>query len=150
METSAPSPARPLAADRTCEPPCGQDLDGHAATPVAAALKALADPLRVRIVSLIATSPTGEASAPDMVAAHEPRPETPGLTEVHHALERIAARLAARCPALGADLVSQTVRESYAALARGAGGRSHLVATVERFARQRLADLPPSPVVPTG
>lgn len=205
MSVSASSPASPIAAspiEPAPESPCGQDLDGHAmgapaAAHVAAVLKALADPLRLRIVSLIATSPTGEACvcdiatvadvtqptvshhlkvlkdigvltserratwvfyridprvrrgvstlleafAPDMVAAHELRPETPGLTDVDHVLERIAAQLAARYPALGADLVTQTVRESYAALARGAGVRAHLVATAERFARQRLDDL---------
>ncbi|MHB1490946.1 MAG: metalloregulator ArsR/SmtB family transcription factor [Cellulomonas sp.] len=172
-------------------------MGAPAATHVAAVLKALADPLRLRMVSLIATSPTGEACvcdlatvadvtqptvshhlkvlkdigvltserratwvfyridprvrrgistlleafAPDMVATDEHHPETPGLTDVDHVLERIAAQLAARYPALGDDLVTQTVRESYAALARGAGVRSHLVATTERFARQRLDDL---------
>jgi len=205
VAVSASSPALPLTADPTdCtpEPPCGKDLGAHAmgapaAAHVSAVLKALADPLRLRMVSLIATSPTGEACvcdiatvadvtqptvshhlkvlkdigvltserratwvfyridprvrrgvstlleafAPDMVAVDEHHPETPGLTDADHVLERIAAQLAARYPALGADLVTQTVRESYAALARGAGVRSHLVATAERFARQRLDDL---------
>ena len=205
MAVSDPSPASPIAASQigpAPEPPCGQRLDGHAmgaaaAAHVAAVLKALADPLRLRIVSLIATSPTGEACvcdiatvgdvtqptvshhlrvlkdigvltserratwvfyridprvrravstlleafAPDMVASDEHHPETPGLTDVDHVLERIATQLAARYPALSNNLVTQTVRESYAALARGAGVRSHLVATAERFARQRLDDL---------
>ena len=205
MAVSASFPASPIAASVTEPAPesaCGQDLDGHAmgapaAAHVAAVLKALADPLRLRMVSLIATSPTGEACvcdiatvadvtqptvshhlkvlkdigvltserratwvfyridprvrrgvstlleafAPDMVAVDEPRPEAAGLIDVDHVLDRIAVQLAAHHPALGADLVTQTVRESYAALARGAGVRSHLVATAERFARQRLDDL---------
>ncbi len=203
MAVSTSSPAAATGAGEVApESSCGQRLDGHAmgapaATHVAAVLKALADPLRLRMVSLIATSPTGEACvcdiatvadvtqptvshhlkvlkdigvltserratwvfyrvdprvrrgvstlleafAPAMVAADEHRPETPGLTDVDHVLGRIADQLTARYPTLGADLVTQTVRESYAALARGAGVRSHLVATAERFARQRLDDL---------
>ena len=201
VSTSSPSAATG-AGEVAPAPSCGQDLGGNAmgapaAAHVAAVLKALADPLRLRMVSLIATSPAGEACvydiatvadvtqptvshhlkvlkdigvltserratwvfyridprvrrgvstlleafAPDMVAADEHRPETAGLTDVDQVLERIADELAGRYPALGADLVTQTVRESYAALARGAGVRSHLVATAERFARQRLDDL---------
>ncbi len=201
VSTSSPSAATG-AGEVAPAPSCGQDLGGNAmgapaAAHVAAVLKALADPLRLRMVSLIATSPAGEACvydiatvadvtqptvshhlkvlkdigvltserratwvfyridprvrrgvstlleafAPDMVAADEHRPETAELTDVDQVLERIADELAGRYPALGADLVTQTVRESYAALARGAGVRSHLVATAERFARQRLDDL---------
>ncbi|HEY5514624.1 MAG TPA: ArsR family transcriptional regulator, partial [Pengzhenrongella sp.] len=48
---------------------------------------------------------------------------------------------AGRYPSISADLVTHTVRESYAALARGAGVRAHLVVISERFARQRLDDI---------
>lgn len=186
----------------TTELSCEHRHDGHAmgesaAAHVATTLKALADPLRLRMVSLIATSPSGEACvcdiaavadvsqptvshhlkvlrdvgvltserraswvfyrvapparravatlleafAPDMVAVSEPRPNTPGLADAEHVLDRIATEMTARYPTLSADLVAHTVRESYAALARGAGIRNHLVATAERFARQRLDDI---------
>ena len=171
-------------------------MSAAAAAQVAATLKALADPLRLRMLSLIATSPAGEACvcdvatvadvtqptvshhlrvlrevgvltserratwvfyritpqarravttlletfAPAATDAAEHRHETPGLADVDAVLDRVAARLTGRYPALSRDLVTQTVRESYAALARGAGVRAHLVVTAERFARQRLDD----------
>ena len=171
-------------------------MGAAAAAQVAATLKALADPLRLRMLSLIATSPGGEACvcdvatvaevtqptvshhlrvlrevgvltserratwvfyritpqarravmtlleafAPATVGAAEHRHDTPGLADVDAVLDRMAVELTGRYPALSPDLVTQTVRESYAALARGAGVRAHLVVTAERFARQRLDD----------
>ena len=172
-------------------------MGAPSAAHVAATLKALADPLRLRMLSLIATCPSGEACvcdiatvaevsqptvshhlkvlkdvgvltsqrratwvyyriapqarravttlleafAPDAVAAGEPAPQTPGLTDADALLDRMAAELAAGYPTLSGDLVAHTVRESYAALARGAGVRAHLVVVTERFARQRLDDI---------
>ena len=177
--------------------PANHAMAAGAAAQVAATLKALADPLRVRMLSLIAASPTGEACvcnietvadvtqstvshhlkvlkkvgvltsqrraswvfysiapearravttlletfAPAAVAASERKHETPGLTDVDAHLERIASELTGLYPTLGADLVTHTVRESYVALARSVVVSAHLVATTERFARQRLDDI---------
>ncbi len=44
-------------------------LDEHEADQLAAQLKALADPTRLRIVSMLATSPSGELCACDLPAA---------------------------------------------------------------------------------
>jgi len=177
--------------------PANHAMGATAAAHVAFTLKALADPTRLRILSLIVTSPTGEACvgdiatvahvtqptishhlkvlkdvgvltsqrratwvyysvapqarravttlleafAPAAVAAGERKHNMVGLTDADALLERIAGELTGRYPTLSADLVTQTVRESYAALARGAGVRAHLVVTAERFARQRLDDI---------
>jgi len=177
--------------------PANRVMGASAAAHVAATLKALADPTRLRILSLIVTSPTGEvcagdiaavaeltqptvshhlkvlkdvgvltsqrratwvyyriapqarravttlleAFAPATVAAGEREHQTPGLTDADALLDRMARELTGRYPTLSADLVTHTVRESYAALARGAGVRAHLVVTAERFARQRLDDI---------
>ena len=56
-----------LSGNATC---CGS-VSGHAltetqATELAAALRALVDPVRLRLVSIIATSPTGEVCACDL------------------------------------------------------------------------------------
>nr|WP_225214644.1 metalloregulator ArsR/SmtB family transcription factor [Cellulomonas avistercoris] len=173
-------------------------MGAGAATEVATVLKALADPLRLRMLSFITTSPTGEACvcdiggvadvsqptvshhlkvlkdvgvltserrgtwvwyrvapgvkgavsalldafAPAAVDTTPPRdrPLT-GLADVDATLTRVADDLAARFPDLVPDLVLRTVRESYAALARGAGVSAHLVPTAQRFAAQRLADI---------
>ena len=165
------------------------------AAQVAATLRALADPLRLRMLSLIATSPTGEAFVGDIASVAEvslptvshhlkvlkdvgvltserrgtwvfyrvapgarravtallegfapatlgaPERGEPGLTDADATLDRIAVALAARFPDLAPALVRHTVRESYAALVRGAGVRTHLVVTAERFARERLEDM---------
>ena len=177
--------------------PANHAMGAGAAAQVAATLKALADPLRVRMLSLIAASPTGEACvcnietvadvtqstvshhlrvlrkvgvltsqrraswvfysiapearravttlleafAPAAVGGGERKHETPGLTDVDAHLERIAGELTGLYPTLGADLVIHTVRESYVALARSVVVNPHLVATAERFARQRLDDI---------
>ncbi|CAM3825862.1 metalloregulator ArsR/SmtB family transcription factor [Isoptericola cucumis] len=61
--------ATPLAAPR--DPDCGSQVDAHAigteaAGVVAAALKALAEPLRLRMLSFVATAPSGEACVCDL------------------------------------------------------------------------------------
>lgn len=177
--------------------PAAHAMGASAAAHVAVTLKALADPLRLRMLSLIATSPTGEAFvgdiatvahvaqptvshhlkvlkdvgvltsqrratwvfysiapqarravttlleafAPAAVAAGETEDHLPGLTDADPILESLARELTGRYPTLSGDLVTHVVRESYAALARGAGVRGHLVMTAERFARQRLDDV---------
>lgn len=198
--SSAASSATPdaLVFEGKCEEtPTDYAMGANAAAQVAATLKALADPLRVRMLSLIAGSPTGEvcvcniatladvtqptisyhlkllkevgvltsqrraswvfysvapqarhavttlleAFAPASMAAGERDHETPGLTDADAILERMADELTVRYPTVSPDLVEHTVRESYVALARGAGVRAHLVVTAERFARQRLDDI---------
>jgi len=195
-------PARPGTSAVNRETGCGQSPVSHAmgadaATHVSSTLKALADPLRLRMLSLIAASPTGEACvcdiaavadvtqptvshhlkvlkdvgvlsadrrgtwvfysvapqarravttlleafAPATVAAGELRAESPGLKDADHVLDRIADELATRYTGIAKELVVHIVRESYASLARGAGVRTHLLVTAERFARQRLEDI---------
>ncbi|MGB0113514.1 MAG: metalloregulator ArsR/SmtB family transcription factor [Ilumatobacteraceae bacterium] len=59
----------------TCCGSTGGSLDEQQATEIADALKTLADPIRVRLVSIIATSPTGEVCAcdlPDSVERSQP------------------------------------------------------------------------------
>ncbi|WP_265521747.1 metalloregulator ArsR/SmtB family transcription factor [Oerskovia flava] len=186
----------------TLTPGTGTSAEAHAigvdaATAIATTLKALADPLRLRMLSFISTSPSGEACvcdiaevadvsqptvshhlrvlrdvgvvlserrgtwvwyrvspdfrgtvstllesfAPAALEAGRGAHELTGLDDVDATLDRVAAELAGAHPGLRADVVQRTVRESYAALARRAGVRAHLVATTERFARQRLADI---------
>ncbi|WP_444663537.1 metalloregulator ArsR/SmtB family transcription factor [Cellulomonas sp. CW35] len=193
------SPERPAPTGSDCTPtPEAHAMGAQAATQVATMLKALADPLRLRMLSFITTSSTGEACvcdiatvadvsqptvshhlkvlkdvgvltserrgtwvwyrvAPDVrgavtalldsfapaaldAAHHRARPLT-GLGDVDATLTRVADDLAPRFPDLDAELVLRTVRESYAALARGAGTAAHLVPTAQRFAAQRLADI---------
>lgn len=195
-----------LSPDRSAAPAgsaCGPAPEAHAmgaqaATQVASTLKALADPLRLRMLSFITTSSSGEACVCDVArvadvsqptvshhlkvlkdvgvltsqrrgtwvwyrvapevrgavtalldsfapaaldaAHHRARPLT-GLGDVDAVLTRVAGELAGRFTGLDDDLVLRTVRESYAALARGAGTTAHLVPTAQRFAAQRLADI---------
>jgi ArsR family transcriptional regulator len=49
-----------------CGSVAGDALTDEQATELAAALKVLADPVRLRLVSIIATSPTGEVCACDL------------------------------------------------------------------------------------
>jgi ArsR family transcriptional regulator len=49
-----------------CGSVAGDALTDAQATELAAALKAIADPVRLRLVSIIATSPTGETCACDL------------------------------------------------------------------------------------
>lgn len=51
-----------------CPPVTAGVLDEDAATELAGVLKALADPVRLRLVSLIAAAPTGEICACDLPA----------------------------------------------------------------------------------
>jgi len=199
VSAAAPFPTHdvPVAEGSGTANPANHAMGANAAAHVAATLKALADPLRLRMLSLIATSPNGEACvgdiatvaevsqptvshhlkvlkdvgvltsqrratwifysiapearravttlleafAPAAVAASELEHEMPGLMDADAVLERVARELTGRYPTLSPDLVTHTVRESYAALARGAGVRAHLVVTAERFARQRLDDI---------
>jgi ArsR family transcriptional regulator len=68
------------AGTRPVLPSCCGSVSGHAlsereATDLADALKALADPVRLRLVSIVATSPTGEVCAcdlPDAVDRSQP------------------------------------------------------------------------------
>jgi ArsR family transcriptional regulator len=52
-----------------CSPLTGGVLDEAAAEELASLLKALADPVRLRLVSLIAAAPAGEVCACDLPAA---------------------------------------------------------------------------------
>ncbi|HEY8720951.1 metalloregulator ArsR/SmtB family transcription factor [Pengzhenrongella sp.] len=175
--------------------PADHAMSAPAAAHVAATLKALADPVRLRMLSLIAASPAGEACVCDLATVADltqptvshhlkvlkdvgvltaerratwvfyrvapqarravttlleafapatmaaPEQQAPGLADLDLGLDRVAGELAVRHPALGAELVAHTVRESYTALARGAGVRTHLLVLAERFAAQRLDDI---------
>ncbi|NKY37965.1 metalloregulator ArsR/SmtB family transcription factor [Cellulomonas septica] len=175
-------------------------MSAGAADDVARSLKALADPLRLRALSLISASPTGEACVCDIseltdvsqptvshhlkvlkevglltserrgtwvyyriAPAHRgalrslletfapatvnpaPDVEETGAdqqpADLDRLLDRVAADLALRFPAIGAERVRDVVRDSSTALARSAGVSKHLVVLTERFARQRLEDL---------
>ena len=187
------------AADARCAPPPeAQAMGGAAAAQVAVMLKALAEPLRLRMLSFITTSSTGEACvcdiagvadasqptvshhlkvlkdvgivtserrgtwvyyrvapelreavstllqafAPSALESHQgARTPVPGLRDVDATVSRVSDGLAERFPGLAADVVLQTVRESYAAVVRTAGVRAHLVPTAQRFAEQRLTDI---------
>jgi ArsR family transcriptional regulator len=72
-----------------CSPITGGVLDEDAAVELAGALKALADPVRVRLVSLIAASSTGEVCAcdlPTLVERSQP-------TVSHHLTQLVRAGL---------------------------------------------------------
>ncbi len=60
-----------LAADDACAPSTAHAMGREAAAAVAAALKALADPLRLRMLSAIATDPSGESCVCDLAALAE-------------------------------------------------------------------------------
>jgi ArsR family transcriptional regulator len=49
-----------------CSPVTGERLDEGAAAELAAVLKALADPVRLRLISIVATAPAGEVCACDL------------------------------------------------------------------------------------
>jgi len=59
-------PAADPAEELCCPPVLGSTLDPAQATELAGLLKALADPVRLRLVSIIATSPDGEVCACDL------------------------------------------------------------------------------------
>ena len=60
--------ANTLEAAACCAPLQQAALDDDGAVVLAAAFAALGDPARLRLLSLIATSPTGEACACDLIA----------------------------------------------------------------------------------
>lgn len=195
MTTTASTAVAPTG---SCQPasPEAHTMSSSTAAQVSTVLKAVADPLRLRMLSCVATSPTGEACVCDIATVADVAQPTvshhlkvlkdvgvltaqrrgtwvyyriapdlrgpvttlldafapavldagttgapEGLADVDAVLTRVAADLQVRFPDLDPQLVTTTVRESYAALARGAGVRSHLVVTAERFARQRLEDI---------
>lgn len=82
----------PPAADqspRCCAPVTGGELQAEAAVELARLFKALADPTRLRLVSLIAAQPDGEACICDLVAPV-------GLSQPtvsHHMKQLVAAGL---------------------------------------------------------
>jgi ArsR family transcriptional regulator, arsenate/arsenite/antimonite-responsive transcriptional repressor len=53
--------------ERCCEPVLSRALDDGAAADLAAAFKVLADPVRLRLLSLVASAEAGEACACDLV-----------------------------------------------------------------------------------
>ncbi len=66
MPAPSPSPL-PLLVDADCCAPLGVDpLDDGSAQQLAQAFKALADPVRLRLLSIIAAAPTGEVCACDL------------------------------------------------------------------------------------
>lgn len=68
MMTSAPDASAPDAGEATlcCPPVTGAILDEEQAEALAVRLKALADPVRLRLVSLLACSDSGEVCACDL------------------------------------------------------------------------------------
>lgn len=61
MSTSTQLPVRPAGVAACCSPLTGAVLDPHAAEQLARSFKALGDPTRVRLLSLIAATDGGEA-----------------------------------------------------------------------------------------
>ena len=58
--------ARPIAIEACCAPVLAAPLDEDGAAELAAAFKVLADPVRLRLLSLIAAAPDGEACSCDL------------------------------------------------------------------------------------
>ena len=84
---------RTVAVDEPCCPPLlACPLDTASADELAGLLKALADPVRLRLVSLIACSPDGEACACDLV---EPMGKSQP-TVSHHLSQLVKAGLLER------------------------------------------------------
>jgi ArsR family transcriptional regulator, arsenate/arsenite/antimonite-responsive transcriptional repressor len=81
----------PVAALR-CPPVTAGQLDKRSATELAGVLKALADPVRLRLVSIIAAAPAGEICACDLPALlHRSQP-----TVSHHLSQLVGAGLLER------------------------------------------------------
>ena len=59
-------PTRRVETDPCCTPLFGSAFDENAAEDMAVILKTLADPVRLRLVSIIGTAPDGEACACDL------------------------------------------------------------------------------------
>src|SRR3954452_24935335 len=67
MNTRTDVTALPLLLDASCCAPIGTDaLDAPSAERLAQAFRALGDPVRLRLLSIIASAPTGEACACDL------------------------------------------------------------------------------------
>lgn len=64
--TSSHAPARPIAEVACCRPIAGETLGAEEAAGLAGVLKALADPSRLRLLSLIAAAPDGTACVCDL------------------------------------------------------------------------------------
>ncbi len=82
----------PTAPARCCAPLHVAPLDEHDATELAGVLKALADPVRLRLMSMIASAPTGEMCACDLtgpLGRSQP-------TISHHLSQLVAAGLLER------------------------------------------------------
>lgn len=80
MTSDAPAPL-------CCPPLLDAPLDEHDAAELAAVLKVLADPVRLRLVSMIAAAPTGEVCACDLPA----RLGRSQPTVSHHLTQLVAA-----------------------------------------------------------
>ncbi|WP_291794266.1 metalloregulator ArsR/SmtB family transcription factor [Brevibacterium sp.] len=187
-------------AEETCTPVVTHAIGTEHATALAGVLKALADPLRLRMLSALAADPRGEACVCDLAGLAEVSQPTishhlrvlkdvgvltserrgtwvwyridasrrSAVTALLDAfapatlLEQTAAgvgaedaprpdldaqvtllaqRLAVRTSALSAELVTGTVRDSFAALARTGRVSADLLPLTAAFAEQRLADL---------
>jgi ArsR family transcriptional regulator, arsenate/arsenite/antimonite-responsive transcriptional repressor len=79
-------------ADACCAPLTAAVLDEGEATALAGVLKALADPVRLRLVSIIASAPAGEVCAcdlPEMLDRSQP-------TVSHHLTQLVRAGLVNR------------------------------------------------------
>ncbi|MFK4789191.1 metalloregulator ArsR/SmtB family transcription factor [Microbacterium sp. ZW T5_56] len=182
-----------------CVPTASHAMGVGAATTVAGALKAIADPLRLRMLSAIATDPRGEACVCDLAELSEVSQPTishhlkvlketgmllserrgtwvyyriaparrgavtalldafapaatldtveddaervEALRTMDARVTRLADELADELTCLNRDLVVAIVRESSAGLVRSGKLTQHMIALIERFARQRLADL---------
>lgn len=68
MATRTELPIRPAGVDACCSPLTGGVLDLEAAEQLARSFKALGDPTRVRLLSLIAAADGGEACICDLTA----------------------------------------------------------------------------------
>ncbi len=65
------TPPRTAPASACCTPLTGSSLSAEQAERIVPLLEALADPVRLRLVSLIASSPTGEACVCDLNEAFD-------------------------------------------------------------------------------
>jgi arsenate reductase len=187
-------------AEETCTPVVTHAIGTEHATALAGVLKALADPLRLRMLSALAADPRGEACVCDLAAlaavsqptiSHHLRvlrdvgvltserrgtwvwyridasrrsavtalldafapatlleqtvagagaEDAPG-PDLDAQVTLLAQRLAVRTSALSAEVVTGTVRDSFAALARTGRVSADLLPLTAAFAEQRLADL---------
>jgi ArsR family transcriptional regulator, arsenate/arsenite/antimonite-responsive transcriptional repressor len=81
MSKSAAPPATVLAADPPCCPPLAQNrIPAEVAAVLAPAFKALGDPTRLQLMSMIASAPGGEICVCDLTPAFD----ISGTTISHH------------------------------------------------------------------